>query len=793
MNGLPEISSNSPRLLVVLGLLALILMALLVACDAGGSTERPDRERSTRPPASAPVQPTTPTAPSTTEPAAEPTSEPAVGITPEAAPTPAPEPVAEPTPDSPPTEDTASATPEHVASVPLGSEVVSAGGYHNCGVKRDGSVECWGNNEYGQAMPPAGEFATISAGFYHTCGVRRVGALSCWGHNQYWHGEVNPPPGKFASVSAGWSHTCGVKADGSAECWGADNYGQSTTPAGEFASVRAGGTHTCGVRVVGSVECWGDDSYGQSTPPTGEFAYVSAGWSHTCGMKVDGTAECWGGNHHSDITDNVYWAGQWVEEFASFSAGNHHNCGVKLDGSVACWGWNDDGQATPPGGRFISVSAGEFHACGTKADGSVECWGSNQYGQATPPAGVFATSVARQPIVAPGPAPVGSVATDRDALVAFHDATNGHAWNVEMSDGEEWEVDNEDSDIADWHGVTVDEETGRVTRLELPGVNLNNDSGGLRGHDQLAMLGGLTALTHLDLSGNDLGGALPSELDQLTELTVLNLSGNAFRGDIDRRDPDDLSIRGIEWENLENLVELDLSNNKRCGGLLGCRHGLSGSVIWFGHLPNLEILNLSGNELNSGAQFLLEHDFPMDNERAGETVQINLSDNPWNLEPEEYRDYWNEFEAEVTRGFINITATILEQKYPELGVQDRASLLKYLRGKIEGEARSGINSRAVLHIGQKGKYARYASLLVKGTAMAGSASTGIGWVMVTVEVAGILKSILDKGVELLQAGPGATIQELSDRVLGTYYSCLLDNNVHLFPKEAEEACSNPNQ
>ena len=41
---------------------------------------------------------------------------------------------------------------------------VSAGAAHNCGVKRDGSIACWGWKRQGQATPPGGEFASVSAG-----------------------------------------------------------------------------------------------------------------------------------------------------------------------------------------------------------------------------------------------------------------------------------------------------------------------------------------------------------------------------------------------------------------------------------------------------------------------------------------------------------------------------------------------------------------------------------------------------------------------------------------------------
>ena len=259
---------------------------------------------------------------------------------------------------------------------------VSGGGYHTCGVRRDGSVACWGWNNHGQATPPAGEFASVSAGEYHTCGVRRDGSVACWGWNS--HGQATPPAGEFASVSAGRYHTCEVKRGGSVACWGDNRSGQATPSAGEFDSVSAGYAYTCGVRRDGTVACWGDDGNGRATPPAGEFATVSAGWGHTCGVRGDGSVACWGYDRNGQATPPA-------GEFASVSAGAYHTCGVRGDGSVACWGWSSNGQATPPAGEFASVSAGAYHNCGVRRDGSVACWGYDYYGQATPPAGEFAS------------------------------------------------------------------------------------------------------------------------------------------------------------------------------------------------------------------------------------------------------------------------------------------------------------------------------------------------------------------------------------------------------------------
>ena len=278
---------------------------------------------------------------------------------------------------------------------------VSAGRYHTCGVKPDGSVKCWSGNrldgrrdgisrtssndtDRGQTTPPEGQFASVSAGGDHTCGVRTDGSVACWGSDEY--GQTTPPEGQFASVSAGSTHTCGVRTDDSVACWGNHDAAQATPPEGQFASVSARNRQTCGVRTDGSVACWGWDENGFSLPPPpeGQFASVSAGYWHTCGVRTDGSVACWGKNDAAQAT--------LEGQFASVSVGKNHICGVRTDGSVACWDkdyaaqarlggqfasvYDDDGRATPPEGQFASVSAGRYHTCGVRTDGSVACWGS---------------------------------------------------------------------------------------------------------------------------------------------------------------------------------------------------------------------------------------------------------------------------------------------------------------------------------------------------------------------------------------------------------------------------------
>ena len=134
----------------------------------------------------------------------------------------------------------------------------------------------------------------------------------------------------------------------------------------------------------------------------------------------------------------------------------------------------------------------------------------------------------------PKPTPADSLAGDRAALLEMRDALAGSGtlnWNDRLP-GESWD------------GVTITGSPPRVTALALADRRL---AGAIPPE-----LGGLAALTTLDLSGNYLA-AIPPELGGLAALTTLDLSGNR------------LAVTPPELGGLTALTTLDLSDNQLKG------------------------------------------------------------------------------------------------------------------------------------------------------------------------------------------------------------------------------------
>lgn len=350
------------------------------------------------------------------------------------------------------------------------AKAITAGGGYSCAILDNGAVKCWGNNTYGSLGlgdtnhrgDAAGEMGdslptvslgtgrtavSIAAGVAHTCAILDDGSLKCWGLNNFGQlglgdmasrgdgaaemGDslpaVNLGSGHTAKALAlGNYQTCALLEDSSIKCWGYAGFGaigsgdansrgdapgemgDSLPPVnlgtGRLAqSVTAGGHHTCAILDNGSVKCWGYNAEGQlgigDTVLHGDGAgemgdalpsvnlgsgrtatRVVATYVNTCAELDDFTIKCWGasytgmlgigsserrGDQLSDMGDNLpsfkFGTNRSVTAFGNGFA-NHFGCALLDNNSVKCWGANSYGQLGVDRSSNVGDEAGDMGA-----------------------------------------------------------------------------------------------------------------------------------------------------------------------------------------------------------------------------------------------------------------------------------------------------------------------------------------------------------------------------------------------------------------------------------------------
>lgn len=160
---------------------------------------------------------------------------------------------------------------------------VAVGESHGCALRVDGTVACWGDNEYGQAEAPGGVFTVVAAAGDRSCGLRSDGTVACWGL------YVEAPDGAFAAVAVGAESSCGLRPDGSLLCWlgvvdDAGTVDAWTVDGGPFSAVSVGASQFCALGVDGVLACRGAAVPALRSPPEGTYRAVSAGAGVSCGV-----------------------------------------------------------------------------------------------------------------------------------------------------------------------------------------------------------------------------------------------------------------------------------------------------------------------------------------------------------------------------------------------------------------------------------------------------------------------------------------------------------------------------
>ena len=286
-----------------------------------------------------------------------------------------------------------------------GVTALSAGSFHTCAVLSDSTIQCWGDNFYGQlgdgttnatSVPTLVTGLTgatsVSATMRHTCALIAGGMITCWGDGQY---------GELGSAT---TTTCGIGMD---EC--------SPTPVGVpgvagATAIAAGNDFSAALLADGTVTWWGyGPAFSVFTPEalsglTGVSAVVTGLGGQGCATLPDGSGDCWGSDAAGELGRRLSPSNPWgststpapvpgLTGVRAMAVGQSFTCALVDGGTVDCWGYNQDGelgraengqvtaQPGPPLTGVTAIAAGEDRACALLADGTVQCWGS---GTSTP-------------------------------------------------------------------------------------------------------------------------------------------------------------------------------------------------------------------------------------------------------------------------------------------------------------------------------------------------------------------------------------------------------------------------
>lgn len=309
-------------------------------------------------------------------------------------------------------------TPTLVAGVTDAVEVAIGGreglGAHTCIRRKGGTVDCWGYNSLGQLGDGTANNAratpapvtglndvvqlALPDGDHFTCARKSDGTVWCWGGNNYAQlglgggGGYGKVPYQVrgltdaVDLAVGFGGGCAIRNGGQVVCWGFseggllgdgflthDNCPYLALPnrcsfypvpasVSDAVAIARGGTSAYVIRADGTVWGWGWGSAGVGTGssasksvPTATLGPVvatkiSAGGHGACAVRPNGTVTCWGidssgqlgnGLPATDSTSPVDVLG--IADATSITHRAASVCALRGGSKVSCWGYNGQG------------------------------------------------------------------------------------------------------------------------------------------------------------------------------------------------------------------------------------------------------------------------------------------------------------------------------------------------------------------------------------------------------------------------------------------------------------------
>lgn len=265
--------------------------------------------------------------------------------------------------------------------IPIG-QVTQVATYDNSVIvlKTDGTVACWGSDEDGISMVPAGLTGVTHVAMGASHAVAAAGAtVVTWGKPSAAH-AVPTLASPVVDLAAGTSFSCAVLADGSLVVWLLDGTVDAGRARSGAAEVDAYWDNVVVRYLDGTVESWGVN-IGAAPVGLDEVAQVAISSNVAIARKTDGTVVCWGGGGFgsTDVPPGLSGVIQ-------VSAGQDRSMAVRSDGTVVEWGhFGLSGPAPLHVGQVISLDLGSRNGIAVRSDNSLLTWGRDLDGASVNP------------------------------------------------------------------------------------------------------------------------------------------------------------------------------------------------------------------------------------------------------------------------------------------------------------------------------------------------------------------------------------------------------------------------
>lgn len=323
---------------------------------------------------------------------------------------------------------------------------------------------------------------TIAAGVYHSVSLCSDGTVTCWGVNDF--GElgngsntkskvpvyVNSLTG-IVAITAGTRHSLSLKNDGTVWAWGKNTDGQlgngsntnsnipvQVTGLTDITAIAAGYYHSLALKNNGTVWAWGangDGALGNGTTVTSKnvptqmagltgIIAIAGGSGFSLAIKNDGTVWACGTNSGYQLGNGTNSASFVPVQVSSLtgitaiSAGDYYSLAIKNDGTVWAWGENYYGvygNGTTTDGTtpvqvlssltgFTKIKAAKSYSIAIKNDGTMWAWGYNTNGQL----GNGSTTNSNIPVQVTGLTNISEIAGGFYHSLALKNDGSGWAW-----------------------------------------------------------------------------------------------------------------------------------------------------------------------------------------------------------------------------------------------------------------------------------------------------------------------------------------------------------------------------